>query len=117
NEFEPVGLCAAASSCWTRNRAAQSVRSLSPFGERVGVRGLQNYRKLLTPHPTPLPMGEGADRICPRAGSRRMYLRASAARDEGGRRRFAHPILQVPSFGGAMISMSSFAAGTVPSAS
>jgi hypothetical protein len=24
--------------------ATTSVRSLSPFGERVGVRGLQNYR-------------------------------------------------------------------------
>ena len=32
------------------------------------------------------------------------------------RRRYA-PILQLPSFGGAMISMSSFAAGTAPSAS
>ncbi len=33
-----------------------------PIGERVGVRGLKAYRKTLTPHPTPLPMGEGADR-------------------------------------------------------
>jgi hypothetical protein len=42
------------------------VCSLSPFGERVGVRGIQNYREALTPHPTPLPMGEGADRArCP----------------------------------------------------
>ena len=37
----------------------------SDFGwERVGVRGIQNYRKTLTPHPTPLPLGEGADRAC-----------------------------------------------------
>src|SRR5215471_9579518 len=44
--------------------ATISVRSLSPLGERVGVRGLQNYRETLTPHPTPLSMGEGADRAC-----------------------------------------------------
>jgi hypothetical protein len=31
--------------------------------------------------------------------------------------RLAHPILQVPSFGGAMISMSSLGPGTAPSAS
>ena len=36
------------------------MRSLSPFVERVGVRGLPNYREALTPHPTPLPMGERA---------------------------------------------------------
>src|SRR5439155_17100137 len=67
------------------NGATISVRSLSPFGERVGVRGLQTYREILTPHPTPLPVevgfirlrplkyrtrvnpssvGEGADRVC-----------------------------------------------------
>jgi hypothetical protein len=61
--------------------AAISVRSLSPpelglarvrhlrwpksdesdFGwERVGVRGLQNHRLTLTPHPSPLPMGKRA---------------------------------------------------------
>src|SRR6266487_2679050 len=40
------------------NGATISVRSLSPFGERVGVSGLQTYREILTPHPTPLP-GEG----------------------------------------------------------
>jgi hypothetical protein len=40
------------------------VRSLSPFGERVGVRGFEAYRETKTPHPTPLPMGEGADRVC-----------------------------------------------------
>src|SRR5215813_12919830 len=40
----------------------RSVRSLSPLGERVGVRGVPAYRWTLTPHPTPLPMGEGADR-------------------------------------------------------
>ena len=43
-------------------RAAKAVRSLSPLGERVGVRGLPVHRKSVTPHPTPLPMGEGADR-------------------------------------------------------
>src|SRR6185312_10382417 len=43
-------------------RAARSVCSLS-HRERVGVRGLQNYRETLTPHPTPLPMGEGAHRF------------------------------------------------------
>ena len=38
---------------------------VSPFGERAGVRGIQNHRKTLTPHPTPsLPIGEGADRAC-----------------------------------------------------
>src|SRR5262245_6038644 len=37
---------------------------LSPFGERVGVRRLQNYRQTLTPHPTSLPIGDGADRAC-----------------------------------------------------
>jgi hypothetical protein len=46
------------------SQASISVRSLSPFGERVGVRGLQNQRESLTPHPTPLPMGEGAERVC-----------------------------------------------------
>jgi hypothetical protein len=44
-----------------RQSVAISVRSLSPFGERVGVRGLQNCRETLTPHPTPLPMGERID--------------------------------------------------------
>ena len=44
-----------------------SVSSLSPVGERDGVRGLQNQRETITPHPTPLPMGEGADRIRRRA--------------------------------------------------
>ena len=37
------------------------MRSLSPFGERVGVRGLQSQRETLTPHPTPLPMGKWID--------------------------------------------------------
>src|SRR5262249_10056247 len=40
------------------DRAANSVLSLSPFGERVGVRGSETHRETLTPHPTPLPMGE-----------------------------------------------------------
>src|SRR5262249_3638240 len=31
----------------------------SPFGERVGVRGIQNYRETLTPNPTPLPTALG----------------------------------------------------------
>jgi hypothetical protein len=45
--------------------ATGSVDSLSPLGERVGVRGLRisiDYRESETPHPTPLPTGEGADR-------------------------------------------------------
>src|SRR5262249_4667082 len=37
--------------------ATISVRSLSPLGERVGVRGLQNHRETLTPHP-PLSLWE-----------------------------------------------------------
>src|SRR5262245_41139840 len=43
--------------------AAGSACSLSPFGERVGVRGLPNYRETRppSPHPSP-PRGEGADR-------------------------------------------------------
>jgi hypothetical protein len=46
------------------DRATISVHSLSPFGERVGVRGLQNHREAIAPHPTPLTMGEGAHRAC-----------------------------------------------------
>ena len=42
-------------------RATRSVCSLSPLGERVGVRGLPSPQTI-TPHPTPLPKGEGADR-------------------------------------------------------
>jgi putative ABC transport system substrate-binding protein len=33
-----------------------------PGGERVGVRGFETHRESLTPHPTPLPMGEEAER-------------------------------------------------------
>src|SRR5260370_14540941 len=33
-----------------------------PCGERVGVRGIEAHRETKTPHPTPLPMGEGAER-------------------------------------------------------
>ncbi len=33
-----------------------------PGGERVGVRGSEAHRETITPHPTPLPMGEGAER-------------------------------------------------------
>jgi nitrate/nitrite transport system ATP-binding protein len=47
--------------------AASSMSSLSPVGETDGVRGLQNQREIITPHPTPLPMGEGADRVRRRA--------------------------------------------------
>jgi nitrate/nitrite transport system ATP-binding protein len=47
--------------------AASSVSSLAPFGERDGVRELQSDRETITPHPTPLPMGEGADRVRRRA--------------------------------------------------
>src|SRR4051812_36699407 len=45
--------------------ATGSVNSLSPLGEREGVRGLRmsiDHRESETPHPTPLPTGEGADR-------------------------------------------------------
>src|SRR5262245_27019590 len=35
-----------------------------PAGERVGVRGFENRRGTATPHPIPLPMGEGAHRVC-----------------------------------------------------
>ena len=45
--------------------ATISVRSLSPLGERVGVRGLQNYRETLTPHPNPLPAEVGFIRLRP----------------------------------------------------
>src|ERR687887_445340 len=34
------------------DRAANSLHSLSPFGERVGVRGLRNYQET-SPHPSP----------------------------------------------------------------
>ena len=44
--------------------ATRSAGALSPSGERAGVRGLQTYRESVPPHPTPLPMGEGADRAC-----------------------------------------------------
>jgi nitrate/nitrite transport system ATP-binding protein len=47
--------------------AAGSVSSLSPFGERVGVKGLENHRETITPHPAPLPMGEGVERVRRRA--------------------------------------------------
>jgi peptide/nickel transport system ATP-binding protein len=45
--------------------AAGSVDSLSPFGERVGVRGLQeDHREIRTPSPRPSPLrGEGAERV------------------------------------------------------
>jgi putative tryptophan/tyrosine transport system substrate-binding protein len=42
-------------------RSALGVLPL-PTGERVGVRGFEAHRKTLTPHPIPLPAGEGADR-------------------------------------------------------
>ena len=51
----------------THAGAARAVDSLSPFGERVGVRGSQMpqlQRETKTPHPHPLPMGEGAGRVC-----------------------------------------------------
>jgi hypothetical protein len=49
---------------------AHSARSLVLSGERVGVRELPNYRETLTPHPSPLPMVEGAGR--PRFADRLM---------------------------------------------
>jgi len=48
-----------------RNVAADSMRSLSPFGERVGVKGLPAPRETLTPHPTPLPAEVGFIRLRP----------------------------------------------------
>src|SRR6516165_4456365 len=48
------------------DRAANSVLSLSPFGERVGVRGSGTHRETLTPHPTPLPHGRGSRPSSPR---------------------------------------------------
>src|SRR5258708_38123507 len=44
------------------DRATISVCSLSPLGDRAGARRVQNYRELVTPHPTPLPRGRGANR-------------------------------------------------------
>jgi hypothetical protein len=50
-----------------RHRGATgSVNSLSPLGERVGVRGLRmsiDYRESETPHPTPLPSELGFTRV------------------------------------------------------
>src|SRR5262249_20627459 len=40
--------------------ATISLRSLSRFGERVGVRAIQNHRETLTPHPPPPPNGRGS---------------------------------------------------------
>jgi hypothetical protein len=67
---------AASSVCSVRQARCAPRRKLGvlplPAGERVGVRGfgsierpqlLKNHRETLTPHPTPLPMGEGADRV------------------------------------------------------
>src|SRR5207249_3359009 len=33
-----------------------------PSGEGVGVRGFEAHRGIFIPHPTPVPMGEGAER-------------------------------------------------------
>src|SRR5262249_12309189 len=49
--------------CVFCDRAAISVGSLSRRGEGWGE-GVRTYREIVTPHPTPLPMGEGADRVC-----------------------------------------------------
>ena len=54
-----------ASPRWIGGGAASSVRSLSPFGERVGVRGSGSIERSGPPHPAhfvrrPLPCGEGA---------------------------------------------------------
>ena len=51
--------------------ATGAAGSLSPLGERVGVRvrvrvrvrGVHDDRETVTPHPLPLPTGEGADRV------------------------------------------------------
>src|SRR5262249_14702110 len=57
--------------------AAISVRSLSPLGERVGVRGLRNCRETLTPHPTPLPAEVGFIRLRPTSICRTRVNRSS----------------------------------------
>jgi peptide/nickel transport system ATP-binding protein len=43
--------------------ATGAAGTLSPLGESVGVRGVHDDRETVTPHPTPLPAGEGADRV------------------------------------------------------
>src|SRR5215211_2687872 len=45
-----------------RSRCAPSPR----WGEGWGEGATGPSRETLTPHPTPLPMGEGADRVCRR---------------------------------------------------
>src|SRR5262249_48515712 len=47
-------------------RAANSVRSLSPFGERVGVRGVTELSRDLNPSPHPSPYGRGSRPSSPR---------------------------------------------------
>src|SRR5262245_30221988 len=62
--------------------AANSVRSLSPPGRGLGSGG-RRYRKTLTPHPNPLPKGEGTrlsllgDRCASRLFSRLEHLAAA----------------------------------------
>src|SRR5262249_53708825 len=56
------------------------------------------------------PLKPYSDAVIPDGGKRR-------ARNDGRRGGLPQPILQVPSFGGAMISRSSLGPGTVPSAS
>src|SRR5262245_2227151 len=46
-------------------RATSSVDSLSPFGESVGVRGLQDGREIRTPSPQPSPAEVGYIRLRP----------------------------------------------------
>ena len=75
--------------------ATGSAGSLSPLGEREGVRGLQTYRETVTPHPTPLPMGEGADRPRSRAELSSPTDLTSRARGNGGASKITAPLLVV----------------------
>jgi peptide/nickel transport system ATP-binding protein len=47
------------------SRATRSMDPLSPFGERVGVRGLQDDREIRTPSPQPSPAEVGSIRLRP----------------------------------------------------
>jgi peptide/nickel transport system ATP-binding protein len=75
--------------------ATGSAGSLSPVGERVGVRGLQTYREGVTPHPTPLPMGEGAHRPCNRVELNSPTDLTARARGNGGATKTTVPLLVV----------------------
>jgi len=60
----------------------------SPQREEGAGEGVRTYRETVTPHPTPLPMGEGADRArgatTPQASKRPITLLIAALGGEGG---------------------------------